>query len=122
MKALFDSNIIVDYLNGVSQAQEEIARFETKAISIITYIEIGVGVKDSLEMKKIEDFIINTFEIIPVNQAIANLAILSRKRYKLKIADALIFGTAQFMSGLLVTRDDKDFPLSNPIVRIPYKI
>ena len=122
MKALFDSNIIIDYLNGVSQAQEEIARFETKAISIITYIEIGVGVKDSLEMKKIEDFIINTFEIIPVNQAIANLAILSRKRYKLKIADALIFGTAQFMSGLLVTRDDKDFPLSNPIVRIPYKI
>ncbi|HQS84785.1 MAG: hypothetical protein B7Y25_07645 [Alphaproteobacteria bacterium 16-39-46] len=122
MKALFDSNIIIDYLNGVSQAQEEIARFETKAISIMTYIEIGVGVKDSLEMKKIEDFIINTFEIIPINQAIANLAILSRKRYKLKIADAIIFGTAQFMSGLLVTRDDKDFPLSNPIIRIPYKI
>ncbi|MBS0186314.1 MAG: PIN domain-containing protein [Proteobacteria bacterium] len=122
MKALFDSNIIIDYLNGISQAQTEIARFKTKAITIITYIEVGVGIKDVLMMKKIETFLTTHFEIIPVNQTIANLAIQARQKYKLKIPDSIIFSTAQSINGFLVTRDDKNFPVSDPMVRIPYQI
>jgi len=96
MKALFDSNIIIDYLNGLPQAQIEIDRFKTKAISIITYIEVGVGIKDVFMMKKIENFLTTYFDIIPVNQTIANLAIQSHQKYKLKVPAAIIFSTAQF--------------------------
>ncbi len=122
MKAIFDTNIMIDYLNGIPQAKEEMKRFTIKGISIITYIEIGVGLEDFLHVKKIEDFIRHHFDIVPVHQEIANLAIIIRKKYKLKIPDALIFSTAQHMNALLITRDVKDFPTSNPIIRIPYHL
>lgn len=36
VKALFDTNILVDYLNAVPQARAELQRYTEKAMSIIT--------------------------------------------------------------------------------------
>ena len=41
--ALFDTNILIDHLNAIPQAREEIGRFESRAISIITWMEVMVG-------------------------------------------------------------------------------
>ncbi|MER8824178.1 hypothetical protein NKH70_31290 [Mesorhizobium sp. M0991] len=41
--ALFDTNILIDYLNAVPRACEEIERFESRAVSIITWMEVMVG-------------------------------------------------------------------------------
>ncbi|WP_353040275.1 hypothetical protein [Mesorhizobium sp. M1423] len=35
--ALFDINILIDYLNAVPQAREEIERFASRAVTIITW-------------------------------------------------------------------------------------
>ena len=121
MKAVFDTNILIDYLNGVSKAAEEIDRFDEKAISIITYIEVLVGLDDVAVIEKVKNFLA-TFQLIGVNQNVADLSITARKKHRLKVPDAIIFGTAQFFGALLVTRNSKDFPPSIPMIRMPYDL
>ena len=47
MKAVFDSNILIDYLKGIPSVAQEINQFENRNISIISYIEVLVGLKDN---------------------------------------------------------------------------
>ncbi len=122
MRAIFDTNIIIDYLNGTKAAQHEINLYKFKAISIITYIEVLVGVKDAKIKEKIKTFL-ESFEIIAIDQNIANQAIPLRQQYKIKLPDALILATAESLNALLISRDAKAFGGKEmPILRIPYKI
>ena len=43
MNAVFDTNIVIDALNGVSEADDEYARYERVLISRITWMEVLVG-------------------------------------------------------------------------------
>ena len=43
VSALFDTNILIDYLNGVEAARTELGRYSDKAISLITWMEVMVG-------------------------------------------------------------------------------
>jgi predicted nucleic acid-binding protein len=43
VKALFDTNVLIDYLSGVKAAKAELAKYSDKAISMITWMEIQVG-------------------------------------------------------------------------------
>jgi predicted nucleic acid-binding protein len=49
VKALFDTNILIDYLNGVPQARAGLQRFEARAISIITWLEVMVHAEWEVE-------------------------------------------------------------------------
>ena len=40
VKALFDTSILVDYLNAVPEARTELQRYTEKAVSIITWMEV----------------------------------------------------------------------------------
>ncbi len=42
MIALFDSNIVIDYLNGIPQAAAELAQYTQAYISPITWVEAQV--------------------------------------------------------------------------------
>jgi len=121
MRAVFDTNIIIDYLNGTRAADHEINLYKFKAISIITYIEVLVGIKDVKIKEKIKKFL-ETFEIIAIDQNIANQAIPLRQKHKIKLPDALILATAENLNALLISRDSKAFGKEIPILRIPYKI
>ena len=46
--ALFDTSILIDHLNAVPRAREEIGRFESRAISIVSWMEVTVGAADEL--------------------------------------------------------------------------
>jgi len=46
MKALFDTNILIDYLNAVKAAKAEIERPAERFISIITWMEVLAGAHD----------------------------------------------------------------------------
>lgn len=37
MKAVFDTNVLVDFLTGVAAARDELHRFRERAISIVTW-------------------------------------------------------------------------------------
>jgi predicted nucleic acid-binding protein len=62
------------------------------------------------------------FQILPVTQEVAEQAVLARRQRKIKLPDAIILATAKVAGRILVTRNFRDFPASDPVVRIPYKL
>lgn len=121
VKALFDTCILIDYLNGIQSAKNEIELFEDKAISTITWMEVMVG-GDKNPHVNIEQWLSQTFTIINLDQPISIKSVEIRKSRKIKLPDAIIHATALISERLLVTRNTKDFSESDPTVRIPYHI
>jgi predicted nucleic acid-binding protein len=120
VKALFDTNILVDYLNAVPKARTELNRYTEKAISIISWMEVMVGADGDLEAPT-RSFL-NGFDIVPVDESVAERAVGLRRGHRIKLPDAIIFATAQIHAMLLVTRNTRDFPDDDPGVRIPYRL
>jgi predicted nucleic acid-binding protein len=120
VRALFNTNILIDYLNGVQGARDELNRYDEKAISIVTWMEVMVGAKPDVEPATRE--FLDGFDIIPLDNAIAEHAIAFRKTSKVKLPDAIIWASAQVSAAILITRNTKDFPASDPSVRMPYVV
>lgn len=120
VKALFDTNILIDYLNAVPQARAEFSLHSDKAISIITWMEVMVGAEPDLEAPT-RDFL-SGFEIIGLDERIAARAVALRRRHKIKLPDAVVWASAQDRAMLFVTRDSKDFPTGDPGIRFPYAL
>lgn len=118
MKALFDTNILIDFLNKVPQAQNELHRYESRAISIITWMEVMVGADQVLEAQTRQ--VLGNFDVIALDNEIAERAVQLRRQHRVKLPDAVIWASAYIHSMLLVTRNTKDFAPDTPGVRIPY--
>lgn len=116
--ALFDTNILIDHLNAIPQARGEIGRFESRAISIITWMEVMVGADADL-VEPTRRFL-EGFEVIALDDEIARRAVTLRPSRRIKLPDAVIWATAQAHGRLLVTRNTKDFPADDPGIREPY--
>ncbi len=120
VKALFDTNILIDFLNGIPQARKELAHYDEHCISIVTWMEVMIGADPSVEDETAN--FLKSFRIVPVDAAIAQSAVGLRRGSRIKLPDAIIWATAQTAGLLLVTRNTKDFPQHHPAVRMPYKI
>lgn len=120
MKALFDTNILIDYLNGVEAAKTEIGRYPRIAISVITWMEVMVGTKPE-EEAAVRRFL-SRFEQTPVSTRIAERAVSIRRETRMRLPDAIIRASAESEHALLVSRNTKDFPEDEPWVRVPYKL
>ena len=120
VKPLFDTNILVDYLNAVPEARQELALYETWGVSIITWMEVMIGTDETTEAAT-RRFLAN-FDIMPIDASVAELAVVLRKARRLKLPDAIIHATASVHSMLLVTRNQKDFPWDAPGIRMPYRL
>ncbi|HEY7872826.1 MAG TPA: type II toxin-antitoxin system VapC family toxin [Rudaea sp.] len=118
VKALFDTNILIDYLNAVPAAKSELDRYRDKAISIVTWMEVMIGATIHLE-DATRGFLAG-FTRIELDEAVAARAVQLRKMHKMKLPDAIVWASAQENAMLLVTRNTKDFPRHDPGVRIPY--
>ena len=120
MKALFDTNVLIDYLVGVEAAREEIQRFDVALISPISWIEVMVGATE--ETTSGTRAFLSGFNLVPIDQSVSNLAVQIRQRTGIKLPDAIIWASARAGDALLITRNEKDFPDSEPDIRIPYQI
>lgn len=118
MKALFDTNVLIDYLVGVDQAKAELALYPDKAISIVSWMEVQVGTTPA-DQQLVDDFL-RAFAIIPLDAPVSLRAVAVRKATGMKLPDAIILATAQAQGRLLVTRNSKDFSPGHPGVRVPY--
>jgi len=118
--ALFDTNILIDFTHGIPGAQKELLRYSSRAISIITWIEILAGVPPNQEAET-RGFL-TTFRVISITSEISERAITIRRESRIKLPDAIILATAEIEDFLLITRNTKDFKESNPRIRVPYKI
>lgn len=118
VKALFDTNILIDYLNGIEQAKIEFDLYSEKSISLITWMEVLVGA--SPETEGIIRGFLSEFVLLPINERTSDIAVGIRKKYKVKLPDAIVWATAQVNGQILVTRNTKDFSSGEPGIRVPY--
>jgi predicted nucleic acid-binding protein len=118
VKALFDTNILIDFLCGVPAARGEISQYEEKAISVVTWMEVMAGAPMHAEAGTRE--FLDGFELIGLDEAIAERVVTLRRQHKLKLPDAVVRASAQVREMLLITRDIKGFPPNDPGVRMPY--
>lgn len=120
VSGLFDTNILIDYLNAVGEARDELARYEGKAISIISWMEVLVGADPAVS--DATRAFLGGFELVAVNGDIAEQAVILRRAHRIKLPDAIIWASAQSEGMLLVTRNTRDFPTGDPGVRVPYTL
>ena len=121
MKAVIDSDVLIDYLQGEPQAKEEIDRYSQALYSIVSWMEVMCGA-DTEEEKSNAELLFRSLVKVELSAEIARQAVDERKTLGLKLPDAVILATADCEGCILVTRNTKDFDDSDPRVRIPYSI
>lgn len=119
VKALFDTNILIDYLHGSPAARDELDRFSDGAISVITWMEVMVGAKADAE-ERTRRFL-DAFELVGIGGEVAEAAVELRRSKRLKLPDAIVWASARSEGRLLVTRNTRDFPADDVGVRVPYE-
>lgn len=121
VSALFDTNILIDALAAMPAAFVELNRYETRAISIISWIEVMTGVVSTEEEQETRSFL-GHFDLLQLTEDVADRAAIIRRERRIKLPDAIIWASAQTGGLLLVTRNEKDFPADDPGVRVPYRV
>lgn len=121
MKAVFDTNILIDYLNGVQRAATEIERCSSPVISIISWMEVMAGVKDSPHEMLTRSFL-RKFSTQDITSEVAEEAVSIQAGRRIKLPDAIVLATARVHRCSLVTRNTKDFPGNDPDICVPYKL
>jgi predicted nucleic acid-binding protein len=120
MRALFDTNVVIDLLAGYPPALTEAALYQDVAISRITWMEVLVGAPDAPTQTIWESFL-SQFEMVELDESISRAAIQLRQQYRVKLPDALIWASALQFGANLVTRNTRDFKPGTQGIRIPYQ-
>jgi predicted nucleic acid-binding protein len=118
--ALFDTNILIDHLKGIPEAKEELDRYTSRAISVITWMEVLAGAVPANEVAA--RTLLSAFLVLPITEVIAETTVKIRRTHKLKLPDAIILATAEQTGRVLITRNTRDFDESHPSIRIPYRV
>ena len=96
MKGVFDTNILVDLLNGEAQAGVTLDRYSEKVISRISWMEVLVGVKNPRARNARLRSLLTEFRIAEVTAPVSETAVqIRRTTPKLKLPDAIIYATAR---------------------------
>jgi predicted nucleic acid-binding protein len=119
IEAVFDTNILIDYLLGRDEAQQEFDHYSRRGISIVTWMELKLGARNEAEADVI-DLFLREFRVIEITRQVARRAVEIQRGTRVRLPDAIIWATAQVESAQLVTRNTKDFPKDDPAIRIPY--
>ena len=121
VKVLFDTNILIDYLNGIPDAAKEIGRYRDKAVSLVAWMEVMAGA--TVRDERIIKTFLSQFDLLPIDGMVATEAVAIRRTRKIKLPDAIILATARTTGRLLITRNTRDFPADQDVgVRMPYLI
>jgi hypothetical protein len=111
---LIDSNAVIDYLSGKLHVEgmtfmNQIIN-EIPAISVITKIEV-LGYKTTSEASQLLGSFVFDSLVIGLSDEIIDITIDIRKKYKIKIPDAIIAATSLVYNSIIITRNLKDFQL-----------
>ena len=110
-----DTDILVDAAMKTSEAVECLDKIEREAvlaISAITKMELLIGCRNKIELRKTERFL-QRFRIIKLNEQISDKAIELLKQYRLShglaIPDAMIAATAIILNENFITKNQRDY-------------
>ena len=110
MRACVDSDVLIEYFDGVAAAADEFSRYSELLISRITWMEVLVGAANA-DQQRIREAFMRTIGIIELDEPIAQLAVTIRKKHRLKLPDAIVWASARQSNAVLLTRNTKDFRL-----------
>ena len=117
----FDSNIIIDALNGHDPARAELLAAPQRLLSRVAWIEVMAGIPPG--PAPLVQRVLDLMTLVELDEPISQRAAAIRRDYKrLKLPDAIILATAQLQDSVLLTRNTKDFPADMPGIRVPYTI
>ena len=117
--ALFDTSILLDYLLGDKRATEVFSRFEHRALSVITWVEI-MGIAPEAQGEPTRAFL-RSFERLSISEAIADEALrLIGERPGLSFHRAMTWATAIVNKMTYVTADKSFVRDGDKDLLIPY--
>lgn len=120
MSALFDTSVVVDYLRGVKPADAAFERFQHRAITVTTWVEV-MSVAPERLAEPTRDFL-QTFERLAINEAIADRALaLMQQHSRLRLRHAMPWATAQVNALVYVTADFPSLGVRDETLFIPYR-
>ena len=110
-KSVLDSNSIIFASKQTIDTAELLSRYDEFYVSIVTYMEVYGYEFANADEKDLIDELFANLEIVEVNKAIADQAIIYRKNKikKIKLPDAIILATAKFLDADLLSDDWDDF-------------
>jgi predicted nucleic acid-binding protein len=121
MKAVIDSDVLIDFLHGIAAARDELERYRQPHYSIITWMELHCGARDERERAAVQQ-LLATMTRVELSTTVAQRAVELRQQLRLKLPDAIVLASAETEGCILVSRNTKDFPHHDPRVRFPYTI
>jgi predicted nucleic acid-binding protein len=112
LRYLFDTNIFLAFLSGDIEVKKlfskEFVADNEIFISVIVKMELlsypGITRADELIIRDM----VEELEVIPLDDDIEALAVALRRKYRLKLPDAIIAASAVIIDSILVSKD-KDF-------------
>ena len=109
MKYLVDTNIIIYYLDGNTDAIDFVLKHQHEiAISFITWIEV-LSYDFSPEEEIIVKAFLGKFKLIAMTRSIMEQSVSVRKLKRIKMPDSIIAASAIVHKMTVVTRNTKDF-------------
>ena len=121
MRAVIDTNILIDYLNGVPDAAVELRRYRDPIVSRISWMEVLVGAAGRDSEPAVRAFL-RRFRIQELNEGVAEEALKIRIERRLRLPDAIILACARENGCGLVTRNTRDFNAGEAEIRVPYTL
>lgn len=121
MTAVIDSDVLIDYFDGIAASAVELSRYDALLISRISWMEVLVGA-ETREIADLRENFLRSFSMVELDTAIGREGVALRREHGLKLPDAIIWASARARRALLVTRNARDFPRKDPGIRIPYAV
>ena len=123
IERLVDSVILIDHLNGIDKATKFVLELDPgeTAISVITRVEILVGIDETMET--LVKAFLDQYHFLIIDREIADLSVTLRRKYGWKLPDAFQAALALHHKIKLTTRNKKDFdPKKHDFIETPYSI
>lgn len=118
---LFDSNIVIDALNGIEAGRDELRAAREPSISVVSWIEVLAGCPTA-EAEVQARALLSSMSVLALTDAVAEDAVRIRRTTRLRLPDAVILATARVHGLTLSTRNTKDFGAGLDGVRVPYRL
>jgi len=111
---LFDTDVLIWVLRGNAKAARAVDGADTRAICVVTYMELLQGARDKTEVRAIKSFLADMqFALLPLTENIGHRASIYMEEYGLSVsmsmADALIAAAAIEANEPLITGNDKHY-------------
>lgn len=105
-KLVVDTNVLI-YFTKENQTAQNLIRENSIYISVVTKMEMLSFAFHSHAEREYIKLLLSTFTVVPLNESVQEKAIELRRKYSLKLPDAIIAATAYNQGCFLVSADKK---------------